>query len=367
MKRNTKSLLTALLLLAAACVVTIAIYACYVLFSFYRISDNLELEVKNNQEKTLSVGKEYSALTYNVGFGAYDHDFSFFLDTAEWKDSSSTTGKYGKAISRDHLIRNVEGQAEVLRENPADFILLQEVDTDSTRSYHINMVSYFEETFPFMSSTYAVNFHSPWLNLPIFDPIGIVNSGIVSLSRYGVSYAERRSYPIASDFSKLFDLDRCFMVQRIPVEGGRTLVLINSHMSAYDEGGIVRETQLKMLTDLMKKEYEKGNWVIVGGDFNHCLGKEYQDVYPSEQVVPCWAYILDNENLPDHFSLVKPTNGLEYATCRNADTPYIYGANYRTIVDGFIVSDNVEAESHVIDTDFLYSDHQPVMMKFTLR
>ena len=367
MNRKTKCVLTSLILIAAAILVIIAAYASYVLFSFYRIPDNQALDVKNNQERILQKGKEYSALTYNVGFGAYDQDFSFFLDSADWKDSSHTTGKYGKAISRNHLIENVEGQAAVLRDNQADFILLQEVDTDSTRSYHINMVRYFEETFPFLGSTFASNFHSPWLNLPIPDPVGIVNSGILTLSRYNISQSVRRSFPIASDMSKLFDLDRCFNVNRIPVEGGKTLVLINSHMSAYDEGGVIREAQLKMLIQYMQEEYSKGNWVIVGGDFNHCLGKEYQDAYPSLQVVPGWAYILDNENLPSNFSLVKPENGLETATCRNADSPYEEGVNYRTIVDGFIISDNIDAKSLVIDTDFRYSDHQPVLMKFTLK
>ena len=91
------------------------------------------------------------------------------------------------------------------------------------------MASYFEETFPFMGGTYTSNFHSPWLNLPVLDPIGAVNSGILTLSRFKTDYAVRRSYPIASDLSKLFDLDRCFTVERIPVEGGKTLVLVNSH------------------------------------------------------------------------------------------------------------------------------------------
>ena len=51
-----------------------------------------------------------------------------------------------------------------------------------------------------------------------------------------------------SFIDKLFDLDRCFAVNYLPVEGSdKKLVLINLHMSAYDKGGTIRAEQLKML------------------------------------------------------------------------------------------------------------------------
>ena len=31
----------------------------------------------------LAIGTEYTALTYNIGFGAYTPDFSFFMDGGE--------------------------------------------------------------------------------------------------------------------------------------------------------------------------------------------------------------------------------------------------------------------------------------------
>ena len=356
----------ALLILLGAALLVVLIYVLYVLLSFSRIPDKTELTIENNQSKTLEKGVEYSAVSYNVGFGAYSKDFSFFMDSADWADGTHTNGKYGKGISREDVIENVESQAAVLREIAPDFILLQEVDSDSTRSYHIDMATYFEETFPFMNSIYGINYHSPWLNAPIFDPHGFANSGILTLSRFNAQYAERRSYPIASDLSKFFDLDRCFTLERFPVEGGKTLVLIHSHLSAYDEGGVIREKQLEMLKSVMTEEYNKGNWVIVGGDFNHVLGSEYLNAYPSKQVVPEWAKVLDNEDLPQNFSIVKPENGLEESTCRNADTPYVEGNNYATIVDGFIVSDNVKASSVIYHTGYENSDHQPVVLSFTL-
>ena len=54
-------------------------------------------------------------------------------------------------------------------------------------------------------------------------------------------------------------------------------------------------------------------------------------------------------------------------TCRNCDVPYKEG-NFTIIVDGFIVSDNVTVTSlENVVTGFVYSDHNPVVMKFKLK
>ncbi len=54
----------------------------YLYASYHRIEDNKKLKVESRIEQSkasekLSTGKEYSALTYNIGFGAYTPDFSF--------------------------------------------------------------------------------------------------------------------------------------------------------------------------------------------------------------------------------------------------------------------------------------------------
>ena len=56
------------------------------------------------------------------------------------------------------------------------------------------------------------------------------------------------------------------------------------------------------------------------------------------------------------------------ATCRGADIPYEKGVNYVTVIDGFIVSDNVEVISNAtVDTQYAYSDHNPVKLCFKLK
>ena len=54
-------------------------------------------------------------------------------------------------------------------------------------------------------------------------------------------------------------------------------------------------------------------------------------------------------------------------SCRDCDTGYIPGKTFVVVVDGFIVSDNIDViECRVIDDDFQCTDHNPVKMTFKL-
>lgn len=347
------------------CVLAVGGYVLYMQMQYYRIEDHLALETENNQKEALQIGKTYTAVTYNIGFGAYGPDYSFFMDTGEMDDGTATAGKYGKAVSKDSIEENTAGAVEELQKLNADFLLCQEVDTDADRSYHVDQAEILKEAFPEYGSVYANNFHSAYLFYPFSDPHGAVQAGLLNFSRYKVEEAKRRSYPVDNSFiTKFTDLDRCFSLMRIPVENGRELVLVNSHMSAYDEGGKVRARQLELLNTVMEEEYLAGNYVIVGGDFNHALGEDVAEGFASKQKFPAWVSVLMEADIVEGVRIQKAENELEVPTCRGADIPYTKGVNYVTVVDGFLVSDNIRAKAENIDTDFAYSDHNPVKLEF---
>lgn len=350
----------------AALVVAVAIYVVYMLATYSRIPDNQVLGVENNQSSQVECGKKYSAVTYNIGFGAYRPDYSFFMDEGVMNDGTKTQGVSSWAKSKESVEESISGDIDLIKSLKADFALLQEVDTDSTRSYHVNQVSAFRNSFADMGSVEAVDYHSSFLFYPFTQPHGFANSSLLTLSSKHVDSAVRRSYPVSDSLSKFTDLDRCFSVSRIPVKGGRELVLVNHHMSAYDKGGTVREQQLKMIGEFLSDEAKKGNYVVMGGDFNHALFGS-AGLYPSKQQVPSWVAVFDDDDLPSGFSLVKPSNLKDVATCRGADIPYEKGVNYTSTIDGFIVSDNVKATAENIDAGFAYSDHNPVKITFELK
>lgn len=359
--------LRGIILIFLALILVVGGYVIYLQSNYYRIEDHAVLEVENNGENVLKTGDTYSVVTYNIGFGAYGPDYSFFMDTGEMKDGTKTSGKYGKAMSLESVETHTQGALEVVQDLDADFYLLQEVDVDADRSYHVNQKDFVKTAMTGYASVFASNFHSAYLFYPFNDPHGAVQAGLLSFSRYQISEAERRSYPVDNSFiTKFTDLDRCFAQMRLPVEGGHELVLINSHMSAYDEGGTIRAQQLELLNSVMSEEYAKGNYVIVGGDFNHAMGEAVAEGFPSEQKFPAWVAVLTEADLADGVRIVRAENELEVPTCRGADIVYTKGVNYTTVVDGFLVTDNVQATAENVDTDFAYSDHNPVKLQFEL-
>lgn len=347
-------------------IVVIVAYIAYLMLTYTRIPDQTPVEVENNAESVLEAGADYTVATCNIGFGAYTPEFTFFMDEGIMEDGTKTVGSHSVAANREVVVQNTEGIIGVLSALDPDFVLMQEVDTNSTRSYQVDQAEEAKQAFSSHGSAFASNFHSAYLAYPITEHHGIVNSGLLTLSGTHVDSAVRRSYPVDDSFpTKFFDLDRCFLVERIPVSNGKDLVLINSHMSAYDKGGVFRAKQMELISSVMESEAEKGNYVIAGGDWNHALcGSE--TLYPSKQQIAPWISIFDESLLPEGFSVVRAENIESVPTCRCADIPYEKGVTFTVTVDGFIVSDNVRATARNIDAGFAYSDHNPVKLSFEL-
>ncbi len=375
-KKAVKITAISLASLIGAFLFIVIVYVIYVAAQYYRIEDMLSLEVGNAKEERVAVNQDYTLVSYNLGFGAYSPEYSFFMDTGEMKSGEKVAGKYAKGMSREDVEKNVSGQAELARNIDADFYFFQEADEKADRSYGIDMRGRMVSALPDHSSVYAENFHTAKLFYPFNDPIGTTNAGILTFSRYRIESAVRRSFPITTNFiDKLFDLDRCFAVQYLPVEGSdKFLALVNLHMSAYDEGGTIRAEQLKMLNAVLKEERDKGNYVVAGGDFNHCLiadqfksDEEALAAFAGGQVTPDWVKnsVLHEAELTEGFRIAASR---EKATCRGADIPYTAGVNYETVVDGFLYSDNVELiAEETVDTAYAFSDHNPVKLIFRLK
>lgn len=338
-------------------------YLLYLLISYKRLPDNIKLTINQPKDETaikmVETDKEYSIITYNIGFGAYTPDFSFFMDG----------GKSSVAKSKESVIETVSGAAEMVYEMESDFVLFQEVDLDATRSYHVNQYEMLADTFDTYTSNYAVNYDSAFLFYPFNEPHGKSKSSLATFSKYEMTGALRRSLPISTSFSKFFDLDRCYSITRIPMESGKELCLYNVHLSAYGNSDEIRAGQVGMLCDDMLADYEKGNYVICGGDFNHDLKNKEFDTENEYS----WAYPFPREMLPDNFALCMDAFSDKEKekmpdSARNADMEYVEGVTFTVTLDGYIVSDNVEVILYEnLHTGYQYADHDPVWMTFKLK
>ena len=344
-----KTLKVALYILLALVLIVLA-YVIYVFAAYYRVEDMQKLGVAHcdaasaaPMEGAPQTGVTYRVSSANVGFGAYSADYSFFMDG----------GKESRARSRQAVDENMRGEVSLVKDLSPDFALFQEVDIYGTRSWHIGEDAYLDDVMgnSEFNKVFAQNYDSPYLFYPLINPHGANQSGILTLSRHPISSAVRRSLPIETGIMKLVDLDRCYSVSRVPMENGRELVLYNLHLSAYTSDGTIATEQLQMLCADMLAEYENGNYCVAGGEND------------------TWAQPIPEGTIPDGLSLVVPFDvDHPVATCRTANEPYNEETTFRVTVDGFLVSDNVEAVSaDVVDAGYRYSDHNPIYMDFVLK
>jgi len=381
--------------LISIAVVLIIVYVVYVVASYQRVPDSVLLEVENIPEKVncqdsslteLASCKEvdytsYTLLSWNLGFGAYDPNFSFFMDESTLtqdvegvgKSGDHIVGKSSTASSQESVemltLGALDFTATILGKEP-DFIMYQEIDRDSHRSFKVNQVEMAQEIFGNHQTVFASNFHTPWLQYPVLNPIGNIDSGLLLLSKYNIDSATRKSLPVSEDIpTKFFDLDRCYEVVHYPIQDSELeLILINVHLSAYDDEGEFKKQQLEKIMSFAQKEYQKGNYIVIGGDFNSAFGDSY-NLWTNAEAIPSWIVPFDETMIPEGFQIVNPyENGDNYrASVRDSSFSYIPGQNYQTTTDGFIVSNNIfNPVSSVLDTNFQYSDHNPVLLTFNV-
>ncbi len=334
--------LSAILLIAIS-------YLLYVVISYNRVEDNLTLDIQGELNDNAPVNESLTLVTYNIGFGAYSDDYSFFMDG----------GEHSRAFSKDAVIANTNGALGAIKSQNPDFVLLQEVDIDGTRSYHVNQRDIIANEMRKYEGVFALNYNSPYFLYPFNEPIGANKSGLLSFSRYNITSSIRRSLPIEESFNKFIDLDRAYTRSIIEAVDGKKLVLYNVHLSAYTSDGSIANKQLKMLSEDMKSQYDKGNYIIAAGDFNKDLLGDSSKYFERSEGEFNWAAPFDSSLLPSGFL---SHTGSNVPTCRNADSPFRGdGTDFVLSVDGIIVSDNIKVIScDTVDTGFKFSDHNPV-------
>lgn len=351
-----RGVLRALLALLIIVVVAVAGVVLWLWIAEYRPADVETVAATTGVKYDfIMTGKTYHIVTLNTGYAGLDRDRDFFLDG----------GTESGPESLAEVNENLAGMLGALSREKADLVLLQEVDKNASRSFSTDQAEYYARGLS-MGKAFAYNFKVPFVPFPI-PPIGKVESGLLSLSNLKVETAERVSLPNTNGWPiRLANLKRCLLVEYLPVdESDKTLVLINLHLEAYTTGE-AREKQLDALFALMKTEYRKGNYVIAGGDFNANFPGA-QDLYPLTDE-NLWAPgELRQSDLPEGFAFAYD---LTVPTCRSLDKPYDgdRDAHQMYSIDGFIVSGNVKVNGvETVDLNFQYSDHQPVVMDFTLQ
>lgn len=301
-------------------------------------------------------GQRLRIVTFNTGYAGLGRDAEFVMDG----------GSQVNPDSEETVRRNMLGIESLLRGTGADILLLQEVDTDSDRSFGYDQFLQYEHDLEGYEARFALNYKCAYVPYPLSERIGKVSSGLATYSRYAVATATR--YSLYCPFSwptRAANLKRCLLVTRYDIKNSsKQLVIVNLHLDAYDDGeGRAKQTQ--QLLDFMTEEYEKGNYVIAGGDFNQ-LFPNTEAVYPIKDTSE-WEPATLNLKLPEGWSYAFDTSA---PTCRLLNEPYNKSSDKTQyyVLDGFILSPNIElAQVQTLDAGFVYSDHNPVVLDILLR
>ena len=334
--------------------VIIASFLFYIYLTDYKPSPTETLSISTHTKPINDSINIFSFFCWNIGYAGLDKDMDFFYD-----------GGKKTRTSRESTIRNLREIIKTISESGhPDFIFLQEVDSLARRTYNMNQYNSIGKSFPEYSSTFVKNYDVKFVPMPPAKPMGRVIAGLMTLS----AYKPVESYRVALDgeFSfptGLFMLDRCYHLQRFTLNNGKSLVTVNTHNTAFDDGS-QRKKQIENLRELALKEYAKGNFVIIGGDFN----TNPQDFDP-EKISPSYnSYKQDPAiNTWDFGSGWNFSYDTKIPTNRNLDNPYVPGKTPVTSIDFFITSPNITIiESKTYDLGFEFSDHNPVAIKIKL-
>ena len=296
-----------------------------------------------------------SLLTWNIGYAGLDASADFFLDG----------GTGIRPASRALVERNLHAQAEYLRQRPADLVLLQEVDRNSTRSFGTDQAGVLSSVLPQHERARALNLRIPWIPYPILHPLGRFESGMLSLSRFPMTAAWRRQLPGAFPWpQRVFYPKRCLHEIRFPAPDGHDWVVIGLHLTTFDRGGRIRLREMACVRELLLELHRRGDHVIVGGDWNQALPGVDERLFPSTAPTPSWFQTVPPDWTPPgwRWALDRAVPSL-----RATDRPYAPGFNFLTILDGFLVGPGIEIVSvETDDLQFAHSDHQPVRCEVTL-
>jgi len=356
------------LILVLSIVIIAGIFIAVLTIYEYRPKDSEEVTIHQNQESVIQLNQELTAMTFNIGYAGLGKDEDFVMDG----------GKSGRPSSKEVVESYLLGIHSILTTYPSDFYLLQEVDLKARRSYNINQVDSIHDILgQSYSYQFSYNFKALFVPFPLSltDYIGYVESGLTTYSNQTISSSTRYQFPGSFSWPlRVANLKRAMMVSEIPIDSSdKVLMVVNLHMSAYDGDGSLREAEMAFLKDFMVEQRELGNYVVIGGDFNQTFPDAvgiYEEIEGLYQAFP-----IEDDYLPAGYSFMIDTT---HPSCRLLNQPYNPQSELTQyyIIDGFIVSSNIEviaysdvlneARAYTLNYDFLYSDHNPVVMRFKL-
>lgn len=290
-----------------------------------------------------------SILNWNIGYCGLGSEMDFFLDGGQLTRDS-----------REATQQNLFAVIEALKEIDADIVLLQEVNRRSKRSYNIDQKEAITAELSDYYNFFAYNFKTFFIPIPLREPLGRAEAGLLTLSKFEPQNARRMQYPVSGSFpSRSLDLKRAATICEVEIDGQR-VAIANTHNSAYDNG-LARQNENAALENLLGGEPYASIKSLVGGDWNQIpFGYELAKNAASD------PYYRPIEVGADYMAAThRWAADTSRPSMRYLDRPLMNdGSDKFAITDFFLVPKNAQVVSvETLDRGFENSDHQPVLLK----
>lgn len=281
--------------------------------------------------------------------------------------ASGATNNTPVRLSREAMETNLDRMGRALAALKADFLVLQEVDFNSRRSYRINQLDWLRRHTGHAHAAIAYNWdvrYLPWPYWPISSHFGRILSGQALLSHYPVQAHHKVTFPkpdTHSSWYNRFFIDRAVHCCSVEING-KILQLAGCHLESFHIEW--RRAQARLLATVIAGL--PAGPLILAGDFN---------------AIPTWATppscllgsSTEGEARDDTISHIESTGmpglfaGDRWRTREEesytfasfmpiACIDHAFGNDGIEILDGGVCRDTGEA-----------SDHFPVWMDFRLR
>ncbi len=217
----------------------------------------------------------------------------------------------------------------MLKKYKPDVIFLQEIDLYTKRAYHKNQLYTF-------SKYTGLNFKAMGTNIKYRS--GFYGDGI--LSKFPIEYSANYLSPLKNESHE----QRGILCNKISF-GNTKINVFSLHMSTFEDERILTSKELVKITS----KINKGESIIIGGDFNVGITKTGNHIYNFEKK----DKYLEYEILKEKFKALE----------NSEDTWFSNGES--GCIDSFFFSKNLKLIRYeTIKTDV--SDHYPIYAEFLI-
>ena len=197
---STKTVLKSIGIILLALILCVVILFGWLSFTEFNPKEVEAVPVQTNDNaKALQIGNTISVLSWNIGYAGLGKDSEFFMDG----------GSDVKSADEDTMSAYLDGIRSTAYGGDAfaNIYLFQEVDKDSSRTYHTDET----EALAGASNSFALNYSCGFVPYPV-PPIGKVNSGLMTASDFAMERADRVSLPCPFKWPvRIANLKRCLL------------------------------------------------------------------------------------------------------------------------------------------------------------